>query len=449
MAEELVFPEGFVWGAATAAYQIEGAVAEDGRGPSIWDTFTHTPGTISDGTTGDVACDHYHRWREDIDLMRRLHLNAYRFSVAWPRVLPQGRGRVNQPGLDFYSRLVDGLLEAGITPYLTLYHFDLPQALQDDGGGWLRRSIVDDFAAFVDVVSRTLGDRVRHWMTLNEPWSFGMLGYLEGEDAPGLRLDLQSALTVAHHALLAHGAAVDILRANAPGSQVGIVLDVNHVAPASDAPEDIAAARRYDGIQNRMYLDALFHGRYPEDMLTLVGEAAPPVAPGDLRQISRPIDFLGVNLYRRSLVAAGDTLPPINWRRVNPPGEYTLMGWEVSPNALYDTLLDVHQRYAPPTIYVTENGAAFEDTLAGDGRVHDDRRVAYFRNHLAQAACVIAAGVPLHGYFAWSLLDNFEWAYGYERRFGVVHVDFATQQRTIKDSGYLLAEVARTNRIAT
>lgn len=448
MATELIFPEGFVWGAATAAYQIEGAVAEDGRGPSIWDTFSHTPGAISDGSTGDIACDHYHRWREDIDLMRRLHFSAYRFSVAWPRVLPQGRGRVNQPGLDFYSRLVDGLLQAGITPFLTLYHWDLPQPLQDEGG-WLRRGIADDFAAFADVVSRALGDRVRHWTTINEPWTFGMGGYYDGEDAPGLRLGLGPALAVAHHALLAHGAAVDVLRANAPGVQVGIVLDVNHVAPASSAPEDIAAAQRYDGIQNRWYLDPLFHGRYPEDVLTLVGEAAPPVAPGDLAQISRPIDFLGVNLYRRSLVAAGDALPPIDYRRVNPPGEYTLMGWEVSASALYDTLVEVSRRHAPPALYITENGAAFADIVGPDGRVHDERRVAYFRNHLAQAARAIAAGVPLRGYFAWTLMDNFEWAHGYSRPFGIVHVDFATQRRTIKDSGYLLAEVARTNRLVT
>ena len=252
------FPNGFYWGGATAAYQIEGAVAEDGREPSIWDTFTHIPGNIVDNETGDVACDHYHRWREDVDLMRQLNFNAYRFSVSWSRVMPEGCGRVNDAGLDFYSRLVDGLLVAGITPFLTLYHWDLPQPLQDDGGGWLRCGIVEDFGAFVDVVSRRLGDRVRHWATLNEPWTFGMLGYLEGEDAPGLRLDLGSALTVAHHALLAHGAAVEVVRANVLNAEIGIVLDVNDVEPASDAPEDVAAAKRYDGVQNRWYLDALF-----------------------------------------------------------------------------------------------------------------------------------------------------------------------------------------------
>ena len=441
------FPSGFRWGGTTAAYQIEGAVAEDGRGQSIWDTFTHTPGNISNNENGDIACDHYHRWREDIELMRQLNFNAYRFSVDWSRIIPEGRGRVNEAGLDFYSRLVDGLLEAGITPFLTLYHFDMPQRLQDHGGGWLRRGIVDDFGAFVDVVSRRLGDRVQHWATINEPWTFGMLGYLEGEDAPGLRLDLRSALAVAHHALLAHGAAVDVLRANVPGAEVGIVLDVNHVAPASDAAADVAAAVRYDGIQNRMYLDALFRGNYPEDIIRLVGDAAPKVAPGDMERISVPVDFLGINLYRRSLIAAGDELPPINYRRVNPPGEYTSMGWEVSPDALYDTLVGINQRYAPGAFYVTENGAAFEDVVSADGRIHDERRVEYFRNHLSQVRRAIADGVPMKGYFAWSLLDNFEWAYGYGKRFGVIHVDFATQRRTIKDSGYFLADVAARNSV--
>ncbi len=284
--------------------------------------------------------------------MRQLNFNAYRFSVSWSRVMPEGRGRVNEAGIDFYSRLVDGLLEAGITPFLTLYHFDLPQPLQDDGGGWLRRGIAEDFGAFVDVVSRKLGDRVKHWMTLNEPWSFGMLGYLEGEDAPGLRLDLGSALTVAHHALLAHGAAVEVLRANVPNAEVGIVLDVNHVEPASDASDDVAAAKRYDGIQNRWYLDALFRGSYPSDIIDLVGNAAPRIAPGDMQaHQALPIDFLGVNLYRRTVIAAGHELSPINYRRVNPPGEYTLMGWEVSQTALYDTLVEVNRRYAPQVAF--------------------------------------------------------------------------------------------------
>ncbi len=403
------------------------------------------PGKIADHQSGDVACDHYHRWREDIELMRCLNLNAYRFSVSWTRVIPDGRGQVNGAGLDFYSRLVDGLLEAGITPLLTLYHWDLPQRLQDDGGGWLRRGVVDDFCAFVDVVSRTLGDRVKHWTTLNEPWTFGMSGYLEGEDAPGLRLGLRSALKVAHHALLAHGSAVDVLRANVPDAEVGIVLDVNHVEAASDNPEDIAAAQHYDGLQNRMYLDALFDGAYPDDVINLVGDAAPRVQGGDMKSISAPIDFLGINLYRRSLIAAGDLLPPVNYRRVNPPGEYTLMGWEVSSSALYDTLTHVNRRYSPSALYVTENGAAFEDVVTPDGRVHDQQRLDYFRNHLAQAHRAISNGVPLKGYFAWSLLDNFEWAYGYTRPFGIVHVDFATQQRTIKDSGYYLADVAANN----
>jgi beta-glucosidase len=435
------FPPGYVWGAATAAYQIEGAVAEDGRGRSIWDIYSHTPGNILNDDNGDVACDHYHRWRDDIALMRQLNLNAYRFSVSWPRILPEGRGRVNQAGLDFYDRLVDALLDSDITPFVTLYHFDLPQPLQDDGGGWLRRGIADDFERHVDVVSRALGDRVRHWMTLNEPWSMGLLGYLTGEDAPGLRLGLKAGLAVAHHALLAHGRAMKVLRANAPGSQVGIVLDVNHVTPASDAAEDVAAAERYDGIQNRLYLDALFRGHYPTDILALCADQLPDIQPDDHHLIAAPIDFLGINLYRRSVIGAGDQLPPINYRRINPPGEYTAMGWEVSDHALFDTLLDVTQRYGPPALYVTENGAAFPDVLNADGHVHDDRRVAYLRNHIAQARRAIANGIPLKGYFAWSLLDNFEWAWGYERRFGIVYVDFPTQRRIIKDSGHAYAAI--------
>ena len=441
----MTFPEGFQWGGATAAYQIEGAVNQNGRGPSIWDTFTHIRGNIVNNETGDVACDHYHRWRDDVELMRRLNFNAYRFSVAWSRVIPEGRGQINQVGLDFYSRLVDGLLEAGITPFVTLYHFDLPQALQENEGGWLRRGVADDFAHYVDVVSRKLGDRVNYWMTINEPWTFGTQGYLDGEDAPGLRLDLHSALTVAHHALLAHGAGVEVLRTNAPGSSVGIVLDVNHVEAASESEEDVAASERYDGIQNRLYLDALFRGSYPDDLLQLVGDIAPTVVSGDMQRINAPIDFLGVNLYRRSVIAAGDGLPPINYRRVNPAGEYTAMGWEVSQTALYDTLVDVNRRYGPREFYVTENGAAFDDVVSSDGRVHDERRVQYFRNYLTQARRAIDDGVPLKGYFAWSLLDNFEWASGYQKRFGIVHVDFATQRRTIKDSGYYLAKVAARN----
>ncbi|HRF47402.1 MAG TPA: GH1 family beta-glucosidase [Anaerolineales bacterium] len=437
----LSFPKGFVWGAATAAYQIEGAPAEDGKGPSIWDTFTHRPGVIADGTNGDVACDHYHRWPEDVALMRALNLDAYRFSIAWTRIQPNGRGPANPAGLDFYSRLVDALLEAGITPYVTLYHWDLPQALEDEGG-WLRRGIVDDYQVYADLVTRALGDRVKHWATFNEPWVFTWSGYALGEDAPGLKLGARGALAATHHALLAHGITLPLIRANVSDAVAGIVLDLNHVEPASDHPEDVAAARRWDGCQNRWYLDPLFKCHYPEDMLKLYGSAAPDVLPGDLDQICAPLDFLGVNFYRRSVVAAGTDLPPIDMQRHSPAGEYTEMGWEVSPNGLYDILKGVSDSYHPQAMYVTENGAAFADVVTPDGAVHDERRAHYLRKHFAQARQALSDGVPLKGYFVWSLLDNFEWACGFEKRFGVIYTDYATQRRIIKDSGHYLAQMA-------
>jgi beta-glucosidase len=442
MLEKPLFPRDFVWGAATAAYQIEGAVGEDGRGKSIWDTFAHTPGMIENGDTGDIACDHYHRWQEDIDLMKAIQLDAYRFSIAWSRIMPEGRGKVNQAGLDFYSRLVDGLLEAGITPYITLYHWDLPQALQDEGGGWQRRGIVDDYLAYADVMSRALGDRVQHWTTFNEPWVFSWSGYYFGEDAPGWKGGVRAALTTTHHALLAHGKALSILRANVRDARVGIVLDMNMAEPATDRPEDAAAAARFNGFQNRWYLDPLFKGSYPADMLALYGDQVPDIHDGDLEAIHVPMDYLGVNFYRRSVMTAGEEVPPVNYQRVSPEGDYTEMGWEVSPHGLYDILKFVHDHYDVPALYVTENGAAFQDEVSADNRIHDVRRVDYLERHFAQAHRAIADGIPLKGYFVWSLLDNFEWAIGYRARFGLIYVDYATRQRIIKDSGYYLAQVA-------
>ena len=439
----LQFPKGFYIGTASASYQIEGAVAEDGRGPSIWDTYSHTPGKIEDGTNGDIADDHYYRWREDIELMQELGVNAYRFSISWSRVLPKGRGKVNNKGLQFYSALVDELLDADITPFVTLYHFDLPQALQDDGGGWLRRGIVDDFEAYVDAVSVELGDRVKHWMTINEPWELAWQGYVTGEDAPGVKLGNREALKVSHNVLLAHGAAVRTLRENSQDANVGIVLHLNMVEPATARPEDIAAAHRWELHQNRWYLDALYRGGYPSEMIKLFGADAPDVIPGDMELIQEPIDFLGVNNYRRSVVTEGTDLPPVNMKRVNPPGEYTEMGWEVHPEGLYRILKWVHTNYPVSKILVTENGASFTDTVSPDGKVHDERRVAYLREHIKQAHRAMREGVPLGGYFVWSTLDNFEWAYGYSRRFGLIYVDYKTQKRTIKDSGYFLAEVAK------
>ncbi len=439
-ARHLSLPRDFVLGAATAAYQIEGAVSADGRGESIWDRFSHAPGAIKDGQTGDMACDHYHRWSEDVGLMTRLGLDAYRFSIAWPRVLPMGGGEVNSAGLDFYDSLVDALLKAGIAPFVTLYHWDLPQALQDRGGGWLRRGIVEDYLAYADIVTRRLGDRVRHWVTFNEPWTFTWCGYAFGEDAPGLKLGARGALTASHHALLAHGLAVPLIRANAPGAQIGIVLDLNAVSPASDRPEDVAATRRFDGCQNRWYLDALFRGAYPEDMVRVYGELAPDAQVGDLAAMATPLDYLGINVYRRSVIAEGKDVPPVNFTRVSPPGRHTGIGWEVYPSGLFDILDCVHRNYAPKALYITENGAAYPDRIEADGTILDLERSRYLIEHLEQVKRALGAGIPLRGYFAWTLTDNFEWAHGFDQRFGLVHIDFQNQRRRIKASGDLFAQ---------
>ena len=443
MPHEFQFPAEFIWGSATAAYQIEGAAAEDGKGKSIWDTFSHQIGKIDNGDTGDIACDHYHRWHDDVRLIKQLKLDAYRFSIAWTRILPEGRGRVNPKGLDFYSCLVDSLLEAGITPFVTLYHWDLPQKLQDDGDGWLRRGILEDFAAYANIVSSHLGDRVKHWITLNEPWVFSWGGYYFGEDAPGWHGNTKAALSTTHHAYLSHSAAISIIRANVANAKVGIVLDLNVAEPASDSTADLEAAERFMGFQNRWYLDPLFKGEYPSDMWALYGDNVPQVQAGDLEKISAPVDYLGINFYRRSIIAAGGEAPPVNYRRVNPPDScYTAMGWEFSPRGLYDILEYVHKNYDVPDLYITENGAAYPDTVSEDGCVHDHDRLTYLRKHFAQAQRAIENGIPLKGYFVWSLLDNFEWAFGYDKRFGVIYVDYETQRRIIKDSGYFLATVA-------
>ncbi|MBS7630633.1 beta-glucosidase [Candidatus Bathyarchaeota archaeon] len=440
---EIYFPQGFLLGTASSAYQIEGASSEGGRGQSIWDVFSHSQGKIEDGTNGDIACDHYHRWREDVELMKSLGVNAYRFSISWSRVLPKGRGEVNEEGLRFYSNLVDALLESKITPFVTLYHFDLPQKLQEEGGGWLRREIVEDFVEFAEVVSTELGDRVKYWATLNEPWEFTWQGYVTGEDAPGLRLGVDAALRATHNAYLAHGAAVQVLRDNVLSGKIGIVIHLNFVEPASQSLNDIAAARRWEMCQNRWYLDPIFKGEYPEEMIKLYGDNAPSVQPNDMILIQEPIDFLGFNNYRRSVIASGSDLPPVDMKRINPPGEYTEMGWEVYPKGLYKILKWIHENYSVSNIYVTENGAAFPDAISPDGRIHDERRVAYLIEHIEQALKAAEEGIPLRGYFVWSTLDNFEWAYGYTKRFGVIYVDYQTQRRIIKDSGFFLAEISK------
>nr|AIF34060.1 beta-glucosidase family 1 [uncultured bacterium] len=438
------FPKGFLWGAATAAYQIEGAWNEDGRSESIWDRFSHTPGKVVNDHTGDIACDHYHRWPEDIALMRKIGLQAYRFSISWPRILPAGNGAVNAAGLDFYDRLVDGLLEAGIQPFATLYHWDLPQVLQDRGG-WANRDTVAAFTEYADVVVRRLGDRVKHWITHNEPWCTAFLGNWMGEHAPGLRNG--PALAVAHHVLLSHGEAVPVLRAGSPGAQVGITLNFSPAYPASESEADRAAALRHDGFFNRWFLDPLYGRGYPADMLEVYGDMMPEVPPGDLERIAVPTDFLGVNYYNRAVIRDDPAAQPLRTGFVEPKGEYTHMNWEVYPDALRALLERLHRDYAPPRMYITENGAAYYDALTDD-RVHDESRIGYLRSHLAACAKAIDAGVPLEGYFAWSLTDNFEWAWGYTRRFGMIYIDYPTQRRIWKDSAHFYAGAIASNGLA-
>lgn len=429
------FPSDFLWGAATSAYQIEGSPLADGAGVSIWHRFSHTPGNILNGDTGDVACDHYHRWQEDIEWMRRLGLNAYRFSVAWPRVLPTGRGVINQRGLDFYKRLVDALLHAGITPMVTLYHWDLPAELQDCGG-WANRDSAKWFADYACLMFREFGDRVHLWATINEPWVVMTLGYLWGMHAPGMR-DIGAAAKVGHHLLLAHGRAVQALRAlDLPNAKIGIVLNLGPQQPATDSPQDQAMAALWHGFINRYFLDPIYRGEYPETVMNFVGEFAPKAAADDMEIIQTPIDFVGVNYYTRSVITY-DASEALGSRTVFQEGKlHTEMGWEVYPEGLYEILRWVHEEYNPPAIYITENGAAFHDEVAADGQVHDPLRVDYIRAHLEQAHRALQEGVPLRGYFYWSLMDNFEWAFGYSKRFGLLYVDFATQRRLMKDSGH-------------
>ncbi len=441
------FPERFVWGAATSSYQIEGAADVDGRGPSIWDTFCAREGTIADGTDGAVACDHYHRAADDVALMAELGLQAYRFSIAWPRVLPKGRGAVEPRGLDFYDRLVDRLLAAGITPWVTLYHWDLPQALQDEGG-WQARSTAHAFAEYAHIVATRLGDRVEHWITHNEPWCASVLGHLNGEHAPGLKSS-QAHLESSHHLLLSHGWAVPIIRAAAPGAQVGITLNLVPAEPASPSAADAEATARFDGWFNRWYLDPIAGRGYPKDMLERY-RAEGYIddwsfnRPGDLHAMAAQTDFLGINYYSRGIVRS-DKVPeeenaPIT---VRPRDELTDMQWEVYADGLRQLLERVHRDYDHPAIYITENGAAYDTAPDASGRVPDERRRSYLERHLQACHRAISAGVPLAGYFAWSLMDNFEWAFGYEKRFGLVWVDYETQKRTPKDSALWYRDVIR------
>lgn len=420
------FPEGFIFGTATSSYQIEGAVQEDGRGPSIWDTFCREPGRIRDGSNGDVACDHYHLWERDLDLLAELGVDAYRFSLAWPRIQPVGSGAVNEKGLDFYERLTDGLLERGIPPYATLYHWDLPQALQDVGG-WTNRDVAHRFNDYARIVTERLGDRLASIATLNEPWCSSFLSYDIGEHAPGLK-NRKLALAAAHHLMLAHGLAMQTMRELNKKAALGIVLNLSPAYAASLAKEDQDARQFADGYSNRWFLDPIFKGGYPADMWDAFGADIPEVRDGDLKIISAKNDFLGVNYYTRSFVSADGQARPEG-------AEYTHMGWEVYPAGLTELLLRLQNEYHTPPIYITENGAAYPDERGTGSTVHDPQRVAYYQRHLEAVADAARQGVDVRGYFAWSMLDNFEWAWGYERRFGLFYVDYATQERIWKDSG--------------
>jgi beta-glucosidase len=447
----LNFPPGFVWGTATSAYQIEGAADEDGKGESVWDRFAATPGKIADGTDGRVACDHYHRYAEDLDAMKDLGLRAYRFSIAWPRVIPDGAGAVNPKGLDFYERLVDGMLSRGIRPFATLFHWDLPQCLQE-AGGWTSRATVDAFVRYAEAVVRRLGDRVKDWMTHNEPWVVAFVGHLFGDHAPGLK-NLRTALAVAHGILLSHGRAVPAIRAACPGAHVGIVHNLEWIEPATPREEDVQAARRHDGAFNRWFLDPVFRGSYPADMLAWYGADAPAIAPGDMTSIAAPIDFLGVNFYTRRIIAndpagRGTTgrsvfaARQVAWPFV-PRADFE--EWEMAPEGLYRTLLRVASEYKPGYMYVTENGTPLPDVPGADGAVHDPVRLRYIARHTAAVRQAVADGADVRGYFLWSFMDNFEWGFGFTKRFGMSWVDYATQKRVLKDSGRWYGQAAREN----
>ena len=436
----LRFPPKFVWGAATAAYQIEGAWNEDGKGESIWDRFSHTPGKIINGDTGDVACDHYHRYPEDIALMRQIGLNAYRFSVSWPRVLPTGFGRINPAGLDFYDRLVDALLAANIEPFITLHHWDLPQVLYERGG-WINRDNLAYFADYSAVLVKRLGDRIHRWTTFNEPGVISELGYGIGEHAPGIKNDWKMVRQIAHNLMVAHGLAVQAIHAIEPTLEVGIVLSQWNAEPASDDPADIAAADLAWDSQDTAFLHPIFRGYYHPSMIDAIGDDLPEIKPGDMALISQKLDFLGINSYSRTVIGAQGVISPVRG------SEYTDMGWEACAPAFRRLLNRINNDYDLPPIYITENGAAFPDVLSADGKIHDERRLDYLRQHITQVRLAMQDGVDVRGYFVWSLTDNFEWALGNTKRFGLIRVDYDTFKRTIKDSGEWYARVIAANQV--
>ena len=432
------FPDDFLWGSATSSYQIEGAASVDGRGESIWDRFCARPGAITDGSSGEVACDHYHRFDEDVALMQRLNLNAYRFSIAWPRIFPQGRGRLNTLGLDFYDRLVDSLLAHGLRPMPTLYHWDLPQALEDQGG-WPVRATAEAFADYAEVVADRLGDRVGNWMTMNEPFVVANHGYLTGEHAPG-RSSLRDSLAASHHVLVAHGLAMERLRSVVRDANVGIVLNFTPVTPVGDSPAALDRQQIVNDIENRWYVDPIGGHGYPQYTVDRLAWDRSEVRSGDMELIARPIDTLGVNFYSRKLVGALEGEQPSS-------GDKTAMGWEIYPSALGDLLRHLHTTHGFARYLITENGAAMPDADRVDGRVIDHDRLEYIAAHLGQVHQAMEHGVPVEGYFAWSLLDNFEWAHGYGPKFGLIEVDMTTQRRTPKQSALWYAEVAKSGEI--
>ncbi|MEV4829912.1 GH1 family beta-glucosidase [Micromonospora sp. CA-248260] len=459
------FPESFVWGSATAAYQIEGAATEDGRGRSIWDTYSHTPGRTLNGDTGDVAADHYHRWPQDLDHIAGLGLSAYRFSISWPRVQPGGSGRFNPAGLDFYARLVDGLLERGIRPVATMYHWDLPQELED-AGGWPARDTALRFEEYASAIVGALGDRVHTWTTLNEPWCSAYLGYGSGVHAPG-RTEPAAALAAVHHLNLAHGLAGRVVRELVPSAELSVTLNLHVVRGASGSDADRDAVRRIDALANRAFLGPMLDGAYPADLLADTAAVTDWsfVRSGDEKLIAVPLDVLGVNYYSSTLVRAWDGhsarsdadghgasthSPWVGAEDVDflpQPGPYTAMGWNIDPPAFTELLLRLRHDYPGQPLMITENGAAFDDVVAADGRVHDDRRIDYLRRHIGAVADARAQGVDVRGYFVWSLLDNFEWGYGYDRRFGIIRVDYDTQERLWKDSAHWYHRLATTGHL--
>ena len=449
MSAEIKFPETFLWGAATASYQIEGAAYEDGKGESIWDRFCHTPGKIEGGDTGDEACDHYHRCGDDLAIMKQIGLKAYRFSVSWPRIFPKGGGSLNRSGLEFYERLVDGLLADEITPAVTLYHWDLPQALQEREG-WLNRDTVEYFTDYAATLFQRLGDRVPLWITHNEPWVTAFLGHAMGVHAPGIK-DYAKAIQVSHNLLLSHAKAVQIFRdLNREDSRIGISLNLSPVSSASDSDEDERAAVLGDGYLNRWFLDPVFKGSYPQDLLDIYSErgCAPEIQADDMNLLAEsPIDFLGVNYYFRQIAKAPSNNESL-YDQTKPDGaEFTEMNWEIYPEGLWDMLTRLDRDYDHPALYVTESGAAFKDDVEKDGIVQDEDRIRYLRDHFMQAHRAIEQGVDLRGYFVWSLMDNFEWALGYSKRFGIVHVDYENQERSLKKSALWYRDVIETGTV--